>query len=64
MSKLVDGGGVDAGGYGPNCSHVIVDRIVYVSFVPAPLKWDFIIRIREQFSPFTYLNPESRLGFV
>ncbi|XP_056170452.1 BRCT domain-containing protein At4g02110 [Syzygium oleosum] len=29
LSKLVDGGGVDAGGYGPNCSHVIVDRIVY-----------------------------------
>ncbi|XP_030532530.2 BRCT domain-containing protein At4g02110 isoform X2 [Rhodamnia argentea] len=29
LSKLVDGGGVDAGEYGPNCSHVVVDRIVY-----------------------------------
>lgn len=29
LLKLVDGGGVDAGGYGPNCSHLIVDRIVY-----------------------------------
>ncbi|KAJ0797208.1 putative chromatin regulator PHD family [Helianthus annuus] len=27
--KLVDGGGVDAGQYGPNCTHVIVDKLVY-----------------------------------
>ncbi|KAF8006657.1 hypothetical protein BT93_K0842 [Corymbia citriodora subsp. variegata] len=29
LLKLVDGGGVDAGGYGPNCSHLIVNRVVY-----------------------------------
>ncbi|KAL6978327.1 hypothetical protein U1Q18_019997 [Sarracenia purpurea var. burkii] len=28
-SKLVNGGGVDAGQYGPNCTHVIVDKLVY-----------------------------------
>ncbi|KAE9618825.1 hypothetical protein Lal_00047870 [Lupinus albus] len=27
--KLVNGGGVDAGKYGVNCSHVIVDKIAY-----------------------------------
>ncbi|OIV91001.1 hypothetical protein TanjilG_16961 [Lupinus angustifolius] len=27
--KLVNGGGVDAGKYGANCSHVIVDKIAY-----------------------------------
>lgn len=30
-SKLFEGGGVDAVNYGPDCSHVIVDKIVYVS---------------------------------
>ncbi|KAK2965242.1 hypothetical protein RJ640_019997, partial [Escallonia rubra] len=29
LSKLVDGGGVDVGQYGRNCTHVIVDKIVY-----------------------------------
>ncbi|XP_044501897.1 BRCT domain-containing protein At4g02110-like [Mangifera indica] len=28
-SKLVHGGGVDVGRYGQNCTHVIVDRIIY-----------------------------------
>ncbi|KAA8543039.1 hypothetical protein F0562_021466 [Nyssa sinensis] len=28
-SKLVGGGGVDVGQYGPNCTHVIVDKLVY-----------------------------------
>lgn len=30
-SKLIDGGGVDVGQYGPSCTHVIVDKnkIVY-----------------------------------
>ncbi|XP_071686929.1 BRCT domain-containing protein At4g02110-like [Rutidosis leptorrhynchoides] len=27
--KLVDNGGVDAGQYGPNCTHVIVDKLTY-----------------------------------
>ncbi|KAK9076544.1 hypothetical protein SSX86_004878 [Deinandra increscens subsp. villosa] len=27
--KLVNGGGVNAGQYGPNCTHVIVDKLVY-----------------------------------
>ncbi|KAI3787488.1 hypothetical protein L1987_41995 [Smallanthus sonchifolius] len=27
--KLVSGGGVNAGQYGPNCTHVIVDKLVY-----------------------------------
>lgn len=27
--KLVDGGGVDAGQYGPNCTHVIVHKLTY-----------------------------------
>lgn len=31
--KLVSGGGVDAGQYGPNCTHVIVDKIVHVSLL-------------------------------
>jgi len=30
-SKLVNGGGVDAVQYSENCTHVIVDKIVYVS---------------------------------
>ncbi|KAM7495810.1 hypothetical protein LguiA_020224 [Lonicera macranthoides] len=29
LSKLVDGGGVDVGQDGPNCTHVIVDQLVY-----------------------------------
>ncbi|KAK3020589.1 hypothetical protein RJ639_046939, partial [Escallonia herrerae] len=29
LSKLVDGGGVDVGQYGRNCTHVIVDKIVH-----------------------------------
>ncbi|KAL3364931.1 hypothetical protein AABB24_010202 [Solanum stoloniferum] len=28
-SKLVEGGGVDAGKYGPDCTHLIVDSIIY-----------------------------------
>ncbi|XP_062083537.1 BRCT domain-containing protein At4g02110 [Humulus lupulus] len=28
-SKLVEGGGVDAGQYSQNCTHVIVDKVVY-----------------------------------
>ncbi|EEF47286.1 DNA replication regulator dpb11, putative [Ricinus communis] len=28
-AKLIDGGGVDAGQYNENCTHVIVDKIVY-----------------------------------
>ncbi|KAL8142638.1 hypothetical protein V2J09_015670 [Rumex salicifolius] len=28
-SKLVGGGGVDVSQYGPNCTHVIVDKLVY-----------------------------------
>ncbi|KAL3531526.1 hypothetical protein ACH5RR_010848 [Cinchona calisaya] len=28
-SMIVDGGGVDAGRYGPHCTHVIVDKVVY-----------------------------------
>ncbi|KAL5560980.1 hypothetical protein UlMin_030727 [Ulmus minor] len=28
-SKLLDGGGVDAGQYSENCTHVIVDKIIY-----------------------------------
>ncbi|KAM7527004.1 hypothetical protein LguiB_030414 [Lonicera macranthoides] len=29
LSKLLDGGGVDVGQYCPNCTHVIVDKLVY-----------------------------------
>ncbi|XP_074382905.1 BRCT domain-containing protein At4g02110-like isoform X1 [Apium graveolens] len=29
LSKLVSGGGVDAGGYGPDCTHVIVENLLY-----------------------------------
>ncbi|XP_015077321.1 BRCT domain-containing protein At4g02110 [Solanum pennellii] len=29
QSKLVEGGGVDAGKYGPDCTHLIVDSIIY-----------------------------------
>ncbi|KAK3001747.1 hypothetical protein RJ639_021991, partial [Escallonia herrerae] len=29
LSKLVDGGGVDVGQYGRNCTHVIADKTVY-----------------------------------
>lgn len=29
--KLLEGGGIDAVNYGPDCSHVIVDKLVYVS---------------------------------
>lgn len=29
LRKLVDGGGVDASQYGPNCTHVIVDKLAY-----------------------------------
>lgn len=32
-AKLVSGGGVDVGQYGPNCTHVIVGSTVYVSFL-------------------------------
>ncbi|XP_043721345.1 BRCT domain-containing protein At4g02110-like [Telopea speciosissima] len=32
-SKLVSGGGVDVGEYGPSCTHVIVDNIVNDAFV-------------------------------
>ncbi|KAF8394643.1 hypothetical protein HHK36_020859 [Tetracentron sinense] len=28
-SKLLNGGGVDVGKYGPSCTHVIVDKLVY-----------------------------------
>lgn len=31
-SKLVNGGGVDVGRYGQNCTHVVVDKLVYVRF--------------------------------
>lgn len=31
--KLVRGGGIDAGRYDPNCTHVIVDKLVYVSLL-------------------------------
>ncbi|CAI9781069.1 unnamed protein product [Fraxinus pennsylvanica] len=27
--KLLEGGGVDAGNYDPNCTHVIVDKLIY-----------------------------------
>ncbi|KAI3773192.1 hypothetical protein L6452_04396 [Arctium lappa] len=29
LRKLVNGGGVDASQYGPNCTHVIVDKLAY-----------------------------------
>lgn len=29
--RILDGGGVDAGRYGPDCTHVIVDKAVYVN---------------------------------
>ncbi|KVI12451.1 BRCT domain-containing protein [Cynara cardunculus var. scolymus] len=29
LRKLVNGGGVDASQYGPNCTHVIVDKLTY-----------------------------------
>lgn len=32
LSKLVDGGGVDVGRYGPICTHVIVDKLIYVIY--------------------------------
>ncbi|XP_049409416.1 BRCT domain-containing protein At4g02110-like [Solanum stenotomum] len=28
-SKLVEGGGVDAGKYGPDCTHLIIDSVIY-----------------------------------
>ncbi|KAL8527240.1 hypothetical protein ACS0TY_005210 [Phlomoides rotata] len=28
-SKLLEGGGIDAVNYGPNCNHVVVDKLVY-----------------------------------
>lgn len=30
FDKLVQGGGVDVGQYGPRCTHVIVDGLTYV----------------------------------
>ena len=39
-SKLVSVGGVDAGQYGPDCTHVIVHNIVYVIF---PLSLSFLV---------------------
>lgn len=30
-SKLLGGGGIDAVNYGPDCNHVIVDKLAYVS---------------------------------
>lgn len=31
-AKLLEGGAVDAVNYGPDCNHVIVDNLLYVSF--------------------------------
>ncbi|KAL4572166.1 hypothetical protein LXL04_018935 [Taraxacum kok-saghyz] len=50
--KLVDGGGIDAGQYGPNCTHVIVNKLVYVKLLPQFAI--FCIRLLE--SDFVYVN--------
>lgn len=32
-SKLMSGGGVDVGQYAQSCTHLIVDKLVYVSLI-------------------------------
>ncbi|XP_057782192.1 BRCT domain-containing protein At4g02110 [Salvia miltiorrhiza] len=39
-SKLLEGGGVDAVNYGPDCSHVIVDKIAYSDPICAAARRD------------------------
>lgn len=38
---LLEGGGVDTVNYGPYCNHVIVDKLVFVSF--ASLKFEHFL---------------------
>lgn len=58
MSKLLEAGGVDVSKYGPDCTHLIVDRTVYVRTTFAPNLYPhfppFLAVLRFDFSSNSY----------